>query len=219
MNRVGKIKLAPFVRPREKAARMGLTALTDSELVQLVVGSGVSNFTVAQIARRVSRLLKTYGAEINSFQLSSIPGLGPARSAQLSAVFELARRFPSKHKESGLLTVVSVLDAIRSQAGTTAHLWVLTLDGARRLIERRSYGEIDSIAGLLREVSVGIVKDNATHVVFARPVPNGALLPEMEDLSIAKEAKQLGRLLGLGTIQYLIYDETNHYAVMKDLVQ
>jgi len=86
-------ELPEHSRPREKLRERGAAALTDDELVAAIIGMGTAGMDVRSMARDVVTLLRNGHAELTLEQLMSIPGMGLAKSGQILAAFELARRY------------------------------------------------------------------------------------------------------------------------------
>ncbi|MBC7564670.1 RadC family protein [Candidatus Saccharibacteria bacterium] len=186
-----------YDRPREKLQKKGAAALTNAELLQILIGSGTAQASVTRIARKVLKQLSQYGNAISHTLLLEVTGLGPARASQIVAAFELAGRYPVSNKQ---LTIDSNEKArglfVELTLAQSPRLVYLTLDGARRLIAKRSIRITDSShpSGLLRTIFSHVVTDQAAGVVIAIGAAKHTLDPSMFELSLARDLNGMAQL-------------------------
>lgn len=209
----GQKSTIEYLRPREKAVRNGISALNDRELIQIVVGSGTVKHSVARISKRILTLLSHYGSNISYEQLLALPGLGTARSLQLLALFELASRYPTSLKSPPLTTTELITQQIKSPS-PSGRLWVITMDGAKRLISQRTLLVSDGPRAILREATNFMIHDNATHIALVRYLDR--LVPSMSDLSIARDIYRISLLLGVSSVDYILYNDTDQHSIIKE---
>ena len=129
----------PSDRPREKLARDGAARLSDLELLMAIIGSGNAQADVGKIARCVLKALRTHGGDLTHDELSKITGLGAAKVTVILANFELARRYLLKSDQPIIdepSKAAEQLTDIRDKR--QEHFVCLTLDGAHRLIAKRT---------------------------------------------------------------------------------
>ena len=122
--------------PREKLAKFGAAHLTDLELLRLLIGSGNKQASAEQIARRILKLLRDKGSSITYEEISRIQGMGPAKTSEIIALFELGKRYlmpADRPKIENAETAVEQLGYLRDKRQEC--FVVLTLDGANRLID------------------------------------------------------------------------------------
>ena len=79
-------------RPREKLRERGASALTDEELVTAILGRGVKGLDVVAMSKSVAKLIRKHKENLSVNHLTSLPGMGLAKAAQILSAFELARR-------------------------------------------------------------------------------------------------------------------------------
>jgi len=191
-------KVLSFDQPREKLRKKGIASLTNVELLQLIIGSGNAQVSVARIAKRVAKLLSRFGSEATFEQLSSIVGLGPARVGQILACFELASRYPLSLKQ---LTIENA-DQLNGLIADYRHskertLVYITVDGARRLLSKRSLFIHDSVhpSFLLRTMFSDIVTDKASGMYVMFCGKEYELEPTTFELSFARDLRLTAQLL------------------------
>jgi len=186
-----------YDRPREKLQKKGAASLTNAELLQILIGSGAAQANVTRIARKVLKQLTKYGNTISHDLLLEVTGLGPARASQIVAAFELASRYPISRKQltidandkaRGLLVELSLVHSPR--------LVYLTLDGAKRLIAKRSIRINDAThpSELLRAVFSNVVTDQAAGIIVAIGHADHSLDPSMFELSLARDLNGMAQL-------------------------
>lgn len=222
--RVELERLPPVVaardRPRERLARLGARALSDTELVALVLRTGTRAGQAESFARAVvdqaGGLIEL--ATSSMAALLSIRGLGPAKAASLIAAFELAQRIQAQPLELGR-SIRSPLDVqrhfeprIRGARRESFH--VLLLDGRHRLL-----GEAEVSIGTLtaslvhpREVFRDAIRAAAAAVLLVHNHPSGDPTPSAEDRVVTERLASAGELLGIRVIDHLIVSERGHFS-------
>lgn len=193
--------------PREKLAKFGEAHLTDLELLQLLIGSGNKQASAEQIAGRILKLLKEKGSSIAYDELSSIQGMGPAKTSEIIALFELGRRYlmpadrPKIENAEAAAGQLSYLKNKRQECFA-----VLTLDGANRLIDNAIVfqGTLDQSLVHPREIFAKAIEDRAAKIIVAHNHPSGDLEPSSEDERVTEKLKEVGRLMGIEVLDHLI---------------
>ena len=199
-------------RPREKLTAKGAAALTDIELLAAVFGSGNAQRDVLAIAADVRALLrksKEQGFLVNYAALSAVPGVGAAKICELLAAFELARRYLPPQTSAPVVLdtpdkVIAQFADIRDKQ--QEHFVVLTLDGAGRLIAKRTVfiGTLNASLVHPREVFAIAVADRAASVIVAHNHPSGSLDPSPADREATRRLAEAGHLLGIPLADHLI---------------
>jgi DNA repair protein RadC len=186
-----------YDRPREKLQKKGVAALTNVELLQILIGSGTAQASVTRIARKVLKQLSRHGNAISHDVLLEVVGLGPARASQIVAAFELASRYPITNKQ---LTIDSAEKArglfVELTLSSSPRLVYLTLDGAKRLIAKRSVRINDAThpSALLRGIFSNVVTDQAAGIMIAIGHSTHSLDPSMFELSLARDLNGMAQL-------------------------
>lgn len=202
-------------RPREKLKRKGPAALSDFELLQALIGSGNKQADVVKIAKNTQKLLQKYGADISYEQLEQITGLGAAKITELLAAIELSKRYLVESEMPLLASaeaVTSQLSDIRDKK--QEYLVCLTLDGANRLISKRTITIGTLTASLIhpREVFADAITDRAAGIIVAHNHPSGTLRPSDEDTKITKRLSEAGVILGIKLLDHIIVTKKEFYS-------
>jgi len=194
--------------PREKLDRKGATALSDTELLQAVIGSGGKDNDYKQIAKNLNAAIQKIGADnLTINDVKAIKGIGPAKATVVFAALEFWRRKYTK-QTAPLIdspeTAAKQLDFIRDKK--QEHFVLLTLDGARRLIKSRtiSIGTLTSSLVHPREVFSPAIEDRAASIIIGHNHPSGMLIISEQDRDVSRCLKQAGELLGIRLDDHII---------------
>ena len=199
-------------RPREKLLSRGAGALSDAELLALLLRSGIPGKNVLMLAQElvdrfggVAGLLHTPAEE-----LKSIKGLGPAKRAELVAVLELSRRALAQQLTQKPLfnTPQTVRDYLQLQLGGLHHevFAVLFLDSQHRLIalEEMFRGTLTQTSVYPREVVKQALTLNASSVVLAHNHPSGTAQPSRADEALTHTLKAALALVDVRVLDHFV---------------
>lgn len=208
---------------RERLARDGSDRLSIEDLLAIVMRSGDRRCDARTLA---SRLIDRAGgllplAAISFCELESIPGVGPAKAANLLAAFELGRRLASAPLERG--------QAIRSPADVQRHFqprWrdrrresfhALQLDGRHRLtsVDEVSVGTLTASLVHPREVFREAIRNAAAAILLVHHHPSGDPSPSPEDRSVTERLASAGRLLGIRVVDHVIVADGGYFSFQE----
>ena len=211
------LSLQPAERPREKMLAKGEANLTNRELLQVVIGSGVAGADVTAIADDILAVMERNNGKPALDDLLKIRGVSRATACKLLASLELTGRF--NHTGKLVLAEDHVLELLADiRTKPQEHFVVLTLDGANRLIEKRiiSIGTLSASLVHPREVFADAITDRAAGVVVAHNHPGGTLEPSGPDIVTTKRLRAAGELLGIRLLDHIIVTATGHCVVELD---
>ena len=194
-------------RPREKLAKNGAENLSDYELLMAIIGSGNKYADVTKIARDVRKLILLKGSTLTYEDLLSIKSLGPAKSAQIMASFELWRRQFEVEERPIIDTAQKAAEQLKDiENKQQEYFVVLTLDGANRLISKRTVTIGTLTASLVhpREVFADAITDRAASIIIAHNHPSGNLEASEADKQVTHRIRKAGEILGIELIDHLI---------------
>jgi DNA repair protein RadC len=199
-------------RPRERLLGLGAAALTDAELVAVLLRTGIAGRRALDLARDVlaqcggcAGLMAASPAEIRS-----VRGLGPAKSAQLKAMAELARRALKEEVAAGdaLTSPAAVRDYLRLMLAALQHeaFMVLFLDSQHRLLaaDELFRGTLAQTSVYPREVVKAALARNAAAVIFAHNHPSGVAEPSRADELLTAALKQALALVDIRTLDHFV---------------
>lgn len=205
-------------RPREKLQSKGVAALSDFELLEVLIGSGTIGADVGHIAKQVQKLLGKGADSLTYEQLVSIKGVSVATAGKIMAALELARRHLT-HNDTPLLSVKDILAMLADlRSKKQEHFVCLSLDGGQRLIAQRTVtiGTLDSVLAHPREVFADAVADRAACVVVAHNHPSGEAKPSEQDIKLTQQLAASGELLGVPLADHLILTKTDDFSFRKN---
>ncbi|MBD3893542.1 DNA repair protein RadC [Hydrogenophaga sp.] len=199
-------------RPREKLLARGPAALSDVELLALLLRTGMAGKHVLQLAQE---LLERFGGVAGLLHTSAdalkiIKGLGPAKRAEVVAVLELARRALAQElKQKPLFdSPQAVRDYLQLQLGARAHevFALLFLDSQNRLIEFEELfrGTLTQSSVYPREVVLRALHHHAAAVVLAHNHPSGTAQPSRADEALTQALKAALALIDVRVLDHFI---------------
>jgi DNA repair protein RadC len=199
-------------RPREKLLSRGAAALSDVELLALLLRSGIRGKNVLQLAQElVDRFGGVAGLlHMPAEALKTVKGLGPAKRAELVAVLELARRALVQQLTQKPLfnTPQAVRDYLQLQLGGLHHevFAVLFLDSQHRLIalEEMFRGTLTQTSVYPREVVKQALTLNASSVVLAHNHPSGTAQPSRADEALTHTLKAALALVDVRVLDHFV---------------
>lgn len=202
--------------PREKLERFGAAHLTDVELLRILIGSGNKQASAEQIAKRLLKLLEGRRDAVTYQEVSSIPGMGPAKSCEVVALFELGRRFMLPEERPAIRTpedAVNQFGYLRSKKQECFAM--ITLDGANRVIDNTVVfqGTLDYSLVHPREVFAKALEDRAASIILAHNHPSGSLEPSPEDEEITAKLVDIGGLMGIRVLDHLIVTKSGFSSI------
>ncbi len=204
--------LPPDARPREKLLARGPAALSDAELLALLLRTGLAGKGVLQLAQE---LLDSFGGmagllHASADDLQRIKGLGPAKRAELVAVLELARRALAEQlrERAALDTPQAVKDYLQLQLAHKKHesFAVLFLDNQHKLLalEELFRGTLAQTSVYPREVVLRALHHHAAAVVLAHNHPSGTVQPSRADEALTQALKAALALVDVRVLDHVI---------------
>lgn len=214
----------PSDRPRERLTRHPPTALSDRELLAVLLVSGGVGRTVLDLA---SDVLVRYGGSLRLLggaepgELATTPGIGPARACALVAAFELGRRACAEPARSAA-RIQGPGDVFRRLGPTLRdrkqeEFWAVYLDTQNRVIREKcvTVGLLNSSLVHPREVFASAIAHAAASVVLAHNHPSGDPDPSPEDLEVTWQLVESGRLLGIPVRDHIIIGDGRYVSLLE----
>jgi len=205
-------------RPRERLLAKGAGALSDAELIAVLLRTGVRGKSAVDLARD---LLKKYDGVTHMLEagaeLEAIKGLGPAKRAQFAAAVELARRsLQEKLRQSAALTSPgAVRDYLRLKLASRKEeafvcIW---LDAQHKVIniEEAFTGTLTQTSVYPREIAKSALRHNAAAVIFAHNHPSGVAEPSRSDELLTRDLREALALIEVKVLDHFII--AGHHAM------
>ncbi len=211
-------------RPREKLVRHGPQVLSDAELLAVVLRHGGRGWTAVDLGRAV---LSHYGnlrglARAVFGELRQVPGLGPAKAAQLLAVVELCKRYGERPWQAGepFCDPADVYAHFRERLASEKRefFYVVLLDNRHRKIRdvRVSQGSLTTTIVCPRDVFEPVVREAAAAVVFVHNHPSGDPTPSPEDVAITRRLRELGEMMGVRVLDHVVIGHGCYVSFAQD---
>jgi len=214
-----KMKDVPLQdRPREKIAKRGVATLSDSELIEAIIGRGTRARDVRAISQEICSVLKDKRGEIQYEDLCAIGGIGPGKASQIMACFEMGRRYfeitatSRVTKPEDILPLVAHLRDKRQE-----HFICITLNGAGEVLGNRviTVGLLNHSLVHPREVFADAITDRAASIICVHNHPSGTLEPSSQDIAITTQLKEAGSLIGIHLVDHVIVTRTGHLSLRE----
>src|SRR3989339_2164748 len=204
-----KIKDLPKVdRPREKLEKYGPERLSDSELLAILLRTGIKGLNVVELATKILRKFSGTGLITASVEeLKNTFGLGTAKSCEIVASFELGRRLLQNKQSALLLSPQDVWNELKDiRDNKKEHFVIFFLDARNQEIKREiiSVGSLNANLVHPREVFEPAIRHLAAQVIIAHNHPAGDPSPSQEDSDITKQLVNAGKILGIEIIDHVI---------------
>jgi DNA repair protein RadC len=215
--------VAPQDRPREKLERLGVHGLGDNELVALVLGSGSRDGGALALA---NRLIASAGGlhgltRVGLDGLRRLPGVGPAKAAQVVAAVVLGRRtlVCGMADRPRLSTPRQLATFLLPQYGTCAveQFGIVMLDTKHRVLRVRivSVGSLDSTIVHPREVFREAAAASAAAVVLFHNHPSGDPTPSPDDLALTSRMISAGDIMGIDVLDHVILADQRYFSLVE----
>ena len=206
-------KLPNDEKPREKLMREGKENLSTAEILAIIIGSGSRGRSALDVASEIMCMDKKgvgFLAECRPEELSSIKGIGTAKTCELLAAVELGKRIASqKRAENPLISSASDIARIfmeRMRYYKQEQFVSLMISAKGEIIEETkvSIGDLCSSSTHPREVFVEAVRRSAGSVIFVHNHPSGDPTPSDTDVETTKRLMEAGKLLGIPVLDHII---------------
>ena len=208
-------------RPREKMLLKGKSALSDAELIAILINSGNKNESAVDLAKRI-----LHDAGDNLLQLSRMSigdlmkyrGMGEAKAISIMAALELGKR----RRESEALEKIKLtssrdaFELIQSDLSDLTHeeFWLLLLNNAQQLIRKVciSQGGFTGTVADPKKIFKLALENSACHIILAHNHPSGNLKPSDNDIKLTKKLKEAGAFLEMPVLDHIIVGEEKYFS-------
>ena len=204
-------------RPREKLLAKGAEALSDQELLAVLLGKGTPGMDVMTLAGNLARLIDEKGLKVSADDLSQFEGVGDAKATLVLAAIEFARR-RIKPEGAKIESPADLLPHVRHYADRKQeHFICATINGANEILNIRvvSIGLIDRSPVHPREVFADAVADRASGIIVAHNHPAGSLQPSVADTEVTRQLKIAGEQLGIPLLDHIIFNRSDYFSFLE----
>jgi DNA repair protein RadC len=208
-------------RPREKLLRKGSGALSNSELLAILLRTGVEGASAIDLARRIVEKFGTFRnmSHTDTREWKELKGLGPAKIAQIMAALEIGRRFredevlDAKQKITSAQDIVDiVLPQMRDLKTEVSKVIYLNSDNRIIDIGDAATGTVNHAAPIIREIVHAALQKFAAAIVCVHNHPSANITPSPEDKKFTDELAAAGRLMGIKVLDHIIIGGDTFYS-------
>ena len=222
---MSKLKDIPKVdRPREKFLEKGPDALSKSDLLAILIGSGIKGKNVKKLSEQIVRKFSDTFLQLTVDDLLEVPGIGKAKALQIVSALALVKRFYDEKKPKEYL-VLSANDAVSLNSDLKdkkkEYLVCLYLNARNALLKKEiiSIGILDKSIIHPREIFGPAVELRAAGLILVHNHPSGDPLPSKQDREVFNKIIEAGKVMGVNVIDFIIIAGDKIYSVFEDLQQ
>jgi len=212
-------------RPREKLLTKGISALSDAELIAILIGSGTRNETAVELAQRIlnnsGNNLHTLG-KLNVSDLMKEKGIGEAKAITIISALELGRRrsateTPEKSKITSSRDVFTLMHPV---LGDLPHeeFWVLYLNRSNKIIDKMKISQ-GGVTGTVTDIKI-IMKmaldKLALAVILCHNHPSGNTEPSQADIDITSKIKAAGTFCDVAVLDHIIIADKKYTSLADE---
>lgn len=207
-------------RPREKLLSKGTEALSNSELIAILIGSGTKTKSAVDVAKEVLNRAKDNLNELGKLslkELMKVDGIGEARAITIAAALELGRRRQATESQKQVVkNSADIAHYLQAQLKDKQHevFAVAFLNRANKInhIEIISEGGITGTVADQRIILKKALEHNAVNIVLCHNHPSGSLKPSRADEALTKKIKEAAMLLDMTVVDHIIVSEDGYYS-------
>lgn len=212
------------LRPREKLKSLGYDALTDEELLAILISTGSSKKNAIELSREI--LDKFSSDELISIsieELCKIDGIKLAKASKIIAAIQFGRRLSESILNKDIVKIRSNEDVYRLMRNKflytkKEHFYAILLDTKNVIISKEfiSTGDLDSSIVNPRECFISAVKKSAKSIIFVHNHPSGNSKPSKADRIVTKRLKDAGDILDIKVLDHIIIGLDEYYSFSRE---
>lgn len=208
-------------RPREKLLKNGEHTLSNSELLAILLRTGIKGSSAVDLARKIISKFKTFRnmSHTDIFQWKEFKGLGQAKIAQIKAALEIGRRFGEEKIKEKKTKVTSSKDVASLLMNRMRDLKkevfkVLLLDGQNKLIDivEIDEGSVAQANPIIREIFSKALQNFAAGLICVHNHPSGNCSPSQEDKNFTEELVSAGKVMQIKLLDHIIIGDNQHFS-------
>lgn len=208
-------------RPREKLLLKGKMALSDAELIAILIGSGTVALSAVDLAKQILQHVE-YNlndlAKLTIKDLQKFKGIGEAKAIAIISALELGRRRKESEptKKPRITSSQNAYNVIAPHLLDLAHeeFWIIMLNKANVVIKKAQVSS-GGVSGTIADPKIifkKAVESLASSVILVHNHPSGNLKPSQADIMLTRKLKEAGKLLDIPVLDHLIFTDHNYYS-------
>lgn len=208
-------------QPREKLRDKGKTALSDAELVAIIIGSGSRNESAVDLCKRILSSVNNNLNELGKLslkQLMAFKGIGEAKAITIAAALELGRRRRGEEalERQKITSSTSVFELMQPILGDLPHeeFWIIYLNNSNKVLQKQQQSK-GGITGTLVDVRLVLkqaLEVGATALILVHNHPSGTLKPSQADKQLTQKLKNAADSLDIKVLDHLIVTEKAYFS-------
>ncbi len=208
-------------RPREKMMLKGKAALSDAELLGILINSGVQHLTAVDIGKEILRNVSNDLHQLSKLSvkdLSKFKGIGEARAITIVAALELGRRRKEADvpKKALITSSNDAFQVLKPMMLDLLHeeFWIILLNRANQVIKSVQISA-GGVAGTVADPKIifkSAIEHLASGIILAHNHPSGNLKPSQADIELTKKIKEGGRVMDIPILDHLIFTDTSYFS-------
>lgn len=208
-------------QPREKLLNKGKAALSDAELVAILIGSGNREESAVDLSKRILAGVENNLSELGKLsikQLMHFKGIGEAKAITIMAALELGRRRRSEDalEKKKIISSASAFELMQPIIGELQHeeFWIIYLNNSNKVIQKNqlSKGGITGTLVDVRLVLKNALEVGATGIILAHNHPSGTLTPSEADKQLTNKLKVASESLDIKVLDHVIVTEKAYFS-------
>ena len=225
--RKGILSLPPEERPYEKCLEQGCQALSDAELLAVIIRTGAVGDTSVDLARRVLDLGGRQGnlaglCGLSVQELTSVKGIGRVKAIQIQCIAELSRRMAKSRARDGLCfhDPASIADFymedLRHEEREQCRVMMLNTRSMLLAEKQVSVGTVNASLISAREIFLEALKCQAVYIILIHNHPSGDPHPSREDILLTKRVWEAGELIGISLLDHIIIGDRSYVSLREE---
>lgn len=212
-------------RPREKLLYKGRSALSDAELIAILIGSGNREESAVGLSKRILASSSHNLSELGKFSVKDLmkfKGIGEAKAVSIIAALEIGRRRNGSDKLSRkrITSSASVFELLHPVIGDLPHeeFWVVYLNNSNKVLEKQQLSK-GGITGTLVDVRLVLktaLELSAVGLILAHNHPSGTLRPSQSDKQLTQKLKKAAASLDVKILDHIIVTEKTYFSFADD---
>lgn len=217
--------LAEDDRPREKFLLKGKSAVSDSELLAIIMGSGNRDESAVELARRILNSVENNWHRLSQLSLQDLmkyKGIGEAKAISIVTALEIGNRRSQQEviERQQIGSSKDAFDILQPHLSDlpTEEFWAIFLNHQNKILYKTCLfrGGIASSVADVRVIFKTALEHFSTQIIVAHNHPAGSLKPSKEDIGITQKVKEGGQLLDIELLDHLILTQNKYYSFKDD---
>jgi len=206
------------LKPREKLSKMGAQALSDEELLAVILGTGTKDFDVLSLSSKLTEIGWKKLEEMSLSELTAVKGVGKVKALQIKALIELSRRIREPFAHISVLTPESAYEFLKDKFNSKREsLIALYLDLSHRVMEMETIaiGSLNRVFAEPKEILRTALVISAYGILVAHNHPQGNAEPSQEDIAFTQRLKKACSIMGFELVDHIILSKDSYTSLRE----